>query len=1713
MLCANNLNVIEQVTKERKSFLTNTENIKELPADVPTPFFTENVDEATEADQTELRTHLQTIFSDVLPGFYEFQQAGYNLLYPKKVDIEALQERIKTMQIPTLIQPQQKLLEQAANAFLDRFRLFRKENEWPNDALELFKFRMEVKKTGWDESQTRNYHKALKHANRLSGYLSGALDLINILHENIGCQTLWETTRQANYNALLNELLPVNADVHNNQYTAQTRGNLTGKHPDNIKFNAIVNSVTLNERISRQTLSAEIEGLLGRLLNGIKLTRNYAKKIDETGEIQRVKRDILALSQVLLDVISVIQGAGKLPQPAAHRLSLQNEARTVIETASHQLGKTWNTVRQKVQRAKASGQALSGKTKKFTYRIEHALSCSGTAGENGDTHNINKAVCEVGIRLLDKIQQTTSIIHKTIRASRPLQQAVTHYSELDLMLSGTHRNSNGILDAKLRAELDRWQERAGYLKKKLQQLLVEITTLSNENMKRTYLSVLREELIAVTTTGGDNNIIRDFDARVKITIEGLSSIEKDLGQKLLRLSGHGQTGGKELYQHTVDWLQQLKVIKNELKTGIMQATGRSINNFSRQGMLARWMGEWSETEKQNYLGMLTAEDRAVIEKHYDTVFFEVIRPYLSLLSKKNDPQGERLLQRLRLEVNNAAKGTTLYPATMADILAGMKSQEQSIRTWSERKLIRTAFLAASLEGIKVLPNLLALPVRGVIKFGITSAKVAWVTRKGRQGIRGGEADINDEIAEYAKQSYKMAAIKVVLYLPPGLAMTIGVASIVWDVYEGGLKDAGKNVAKHIIGETPWNVLNAGSRTAAEAYATTLIEAAVSEGEISPVSHSLELQQQMNVKPFSDEHEPDAGQPRVRHKRRAPRLPGPKVIEGKKNEQERLSGKWHHNIPADATLHSSHFDFNRDIRFQDFSDKQKKQTYLHGMQFVLFQIQNDRHFPDRIRDNAYGARIGKKILVPVDIKGHRLNNAIFLPDIPGAKSGVMIRLDSKVPYYYVNKGEDLPANLKWAMPYNADKQTSRIFYSRYECPGFIINPGGIDTLNSIKAGKVSFEENFNYNNPVSMSINRLSEELAVTMEADYRLKGETITNKLLISRAIIGAHIPDPGVRATEVINHLEVSWDYLTPADYLRSFSRHFSILSGEMQLVISSINGETIQETELHVHQAEYIGSWVEATVGTITSFTLAGWVINTAQSAADIAADLADDNKPDPLAVAGLIVGCIPGEKIAAKVGKFTQIGGKAVKYGIMLGNKSIDLAIIGISIETAIKTGEPLAIYQAFLASGMSVKNSYDLARNMSSQLKISRRMEDSASLEELEAIHTPQNKYSSNSIMPERTFRFGQIMLLGRIDNGEIYISRDYGLTWKRGSQLHLLAYRLQNAGGRYKNKPIEKVQNMSLDHAREIRSLIWDAKDKAIVTLERAIKKMKSSNRNDIIRVNLILDMFLGKSVSEDKNELLRNKVIKQLENQMHFLNDFKVSKDMIFQGGVKGGHPNRIFETQYFYPDNVTNSSAQITVFSGGLVNANDRLGYSKDKFENFISTALIHESYHVFNKNSPDLCYPGVYNDSLDVSEILKVSAPLLRGQNIKDTIGNEELMSKAFNDGWGKDKFAEIMNEANSAKRNQRLKNLVNEKLSLADMNVWKNPDNTSYMLTLISYLDVDNSRFNEFLSRYENWRKDISKPLSWNFSANSSHDKVVFEYADENSHTPTASQPWAM
>jgi len=1002
-------------------------------------------------------------------------------------------------------------------------------------------------------------------------------------------------------------------------------------------------------------------------------------------------------------------------------------------------------------------------------KIEGILASCAVADERrSEEKRRNITVSHTGVNDMDA--QVREWVSDSIEQITPEKQLATKAATLERLLSGDIASARNLV------------KRLGITEESIQNML--------RRQRYAVLKMIVERLPAVTSSlQAVDTLLPEMAGNLTASIAALN--------KALHAAEY-LTRDFTVAKKQADSAQLLATkVKESLSAESAQLTGRPLNEHSRGSRLAK---HWANLAKEHNQDNYPPPDA-------ERVFMSLKEKGLreGILST-GDPCGYLFATRLAGELENAGNDELILPMSPEQYAALEKGLVEYIVKWGQKRnsrevariVIELSFeqtldtVSFNLSRLFRLPykilkasikipyqlnkvndfimpgqdkpykaiygllgkklqqlgfNLLTAPVPGVIKFAVGAGVTAGAVLHNRQvGDREKTfSAVYQRMVEGKKsQKIKMNSVQEGVFDSVLDAATTAVfkgAQRVWI--------SGKSENKVIPHKAQLREMITENNNSAWG------DAAPNKREVLPVSHLSPLQQPADVKPFSDEYESDSAQPRSRSKRSVANITSPPS-----------------SLGDDHIRHLGDFDHN--IYYGNLSSAQKKQTYLHGIQFVLLQIENDEHFPKEIRHNAYLARINARKLVPVDIYGYKLNNAILLPDSPGAKSGVLIRLSAELPYYYVKEGKDLLESVKYAMPYNANEWKENIIrFDRGSYPG-----SANDLLRNIRLGNLSYDKYFNYNNPAPMDIASISAYLADTIEADYKLKGWGISNKRLMSRAFAGAQIPDPGVSATEVKYQLEFTWDKLTPAEYLRSFSRPFSTLSGQMQLISSSMQGETVQETELHVHQAEYIGSWVDATVGTAISFTPAGVVFNVAQSVADITADLTEDKDPDPMAVAGLVVGCIPGSRIAAKVGKFTRIGGETIKYGLMLGNKSIDLAMVGKSIKTAVDTGEPLAIYQAFLASGMSVKNSYDMAKNISSKLKISIRMEDRASLELLENIKDSTVYHAS-----VRTFMFGNIMLQGKIINSEVYISSDDGLTWKKGSHLHLLACRLQNSGGK------------------------------------------------------------------------------------------------------------------------------------------------------------------------------------------------------------------------------------------------------------------------------------------------------------------------------------------
>ncbi|WP_340621739.1 cytotoxic necrotizing factor Rho-activating domain-containing protein [Xenorhabdus siamensis] len=313
--------------------------------------------------------------------------------------------------------------------------------------------------------------------------------------------------------------------------------------------------------------------------------------------------------------------------------------------------------------------------------------------------------------------------------------------------------------------------------------------------------------------------------------------------------------------------------------------------------------------------------------------------------------------------------------------------------------------------------------------------------------------------------------------------------------------------------------------------------------------------------------------------------------------------------------------------------------------------------------------------------------------------------------------------------------------------------------------------------------------------------------------------------------------------------------------------------------------------------------------------------------------------------------------------------------------------------------------------------------------------------------------------------------------------------LKGGGLRYPSKKINHLSHLSEEQARKIRSLVWTAKDKAVNTLRKASNRVKSTKPDDVQKVNKAFEIFIGASSDAFKTRYLAN-----IKKQSEVLDKFKVSADMVYQGGYKMENPFVLFETQYVnHVASSNHTQTPITAFIDGIIDANHRLKYPKEKFEDFVSTALIHESYHIINKDSPDFNYPRMQGDSLDISTLVSLTDPLLRNFKISDM----DMMHKVFAHGWGTDIFNTLLNAPELNKT--AIKQLAKDRLAISNERVWKNPDNSSYMTVLISLIDTNPALYHAFVKKYDIWKLEPNKPLLWDFNGGSAGKAIEFENTD--------------
>lgn len=478
-----------------------------------------------------------------------------------------------------------------------------------------------------------------------------------------------------------------------------------------------------------------------------------------------------------------------------------------------------------------------------------------------------------------------------------------------------------------------------------------------------------------------------------------------------------------------------------------------------------------------------------------------------------------------------------------------------------------------------------------------------------------------------------------------------------------------------------------------------------------------------------------------------------------------------------------YDFKNKAYSELISEHEKNTAYAYSMKNILRQIEEDKRLPESIRIKAGLALEGEKVIVPVDIFRRTLNNTFFLPNEPGSKYGVLICLDSKNPYTYIRHAKDLPKFIKDNMPHNSNTRES---YSQSMSPlhaGRFASEDDVKDMTAMQVlGKMQpiqngsfsaeiggswYDKYFNRSTPQPMDVTSLAEQLRRNAEEDYKIQGKLLSNEKLFERAKKDVNIFDP-FEQTAVI-------DYQGPD--LGNVSKLGRGLVRSGQKIISDWKGHTVRELVSSLKRADEIGELIDVASQVAMSFIPGGQYVALAQTIASVIDKIQRNKEQDPLECAGLLVQILTIGKVDAKIGRLNPELGRGTKISILIGGRVADLVGAGKSIAVAVKTGEPVAIFQALWNTGMGVKDAYHATKSIVSEVGRIKQIEEVASIKELESLEN--KKVISSGV--ERMFTVGGKDLRGRINNGGLEIYENG--TWKKSDEFHLMMWRLQNECGR------------------------------------------------------------------------------------------------------------------------------------------------------------------------------------------------------------------------------------------------------------------------------------------------------------------------------------------
>ncbi|MDF7761414.1 hypothetical protein PU683_17980 [Kosakonia cowanii] len=507
----------------------------------------------------------------------------------------------------------------------------------------------------------------------------------------------------------------------------------------------------------------------------------------------------------------------------------------------------WDRGRKKGRAVRAASVWLAhsagGAVSRTAFRTTHTLQRTPLLSEG-----TRQAINNTALLLLDEIQQAERRIRHLPGYAWVRQEAVQQQQNVSRKITDPRESAlmDELVSRRLAAESDHWQQMAESAAGQIETLLSPLTRLADTARFNEFYFALSDTLRAHPAPGSAEAIAQ-MDETVIQALEQLAGIGRQLDASAVRLSGHGHEGGKALQEKAGEWLMALKTLKSQVKTQAIHLTGRAPDNFSRSGMLARGIAEWAQALREASLAGLTGEARTRASSLFDTVLTELLSEHRQHFADKSDPQAESLLKRVAMALKHAAEGTTVYPPTAEEILAGTRTVSADVQHWAEKKILSGALSAAISGGFKLLTGPVSLPVR----IALRSAKTGWTLNRNLRAmsrVRLGEGPPGRSARDrLIHQELSKLAFRLTLSLSPAGGYGVA-ATVVGGRMIKGKKTYASALTKKVVVDLPqealWSGLAYGGYAGVNAVVRASAERAMQEAWEQVAREQRERMQQL-----------------------------------------------------------------------------------------------------------------------------------------------------------------------------------------------------------------------------------------------------------------------------------------------------------------------------------------------------------------------------------------------------------------------------------------------------------------------------------------------------------------------------------------------------------------------------------------------------------------------------------------------------------------------------------------------------------------------------------------------------------------------------------------------------------------------------------------------------------------------------------------------------